>query len=234
VIHELMTNSAKYGGLSDNGHVEVRWSIDSQGCLALDWQEIGGPVVQPPTRQGFGSTIIRRSIPYDLGGEAKIEFAPLGLSAHFVIPERHVSQRVPPRTTAAPEAEAPPTSLPSGTLLSGPVLLVEDSLIIAMDAEDILVRLGAETVATASTVPQALSELGHVRPIVAILDINLGTETSLPIADRLKTLGVPFLFATGYGEQTKLPPAHSDTPVLQKPYTIEGVARGLAALLNPA
>ncbi|WBO20933.1 HWE histidine kinase domain-containing protein [Sphingomonas abietis] len=232
VIHELMTNSAKYGGLSDNGHVEVRWSIDRQGCLALDWQEIGGPVVQPPTRQGFGSTIIRRSIPYDLGGEAKVDFAPLGLSAHFVIPERHVSQRIAARPAMAVEAETPPPVLTGGPLLSGPVLLVEDSLIIAMDAEDILIRLGADSVATASNIPQAIAELGRTRPTVAILDINLGTETSLPIADRLKALGIPFLFATGYGEQARLPAAHADTPVLQKPYTIEGVARELGALLS--
>ncbi len=94
VVHELMTNSAKYGGLSDSGHVDVRWSVDAQSCLRIDWQESGGPVIaEAPTRQGFGTTIIRRSIPYDLGGEATIEFAPLGMNARFVIPERHI--RVP-------------------------------------------------------------------------------------------------------------------------------------------
>jgi light-regulated signal transduction histidine kinase (bacteriophytochrome)/CheY-like chemotaxis protein len=228
VLHELMTNSAKYGALSDNGHVDVRWQIDSMGCLRIDWQESGGPVVQPPTRQGFGSTIIRRSIPYDLGGEASVEYLPLGLSAHFVIPERHVTRRA-----ARPAAAIEPTAIPvtpGEALLSGPVLLVEDSLIIAMDAEDILTRLGAESVATASTVPVALDELRRTPPTLALLDINLGAETSLPIADRLKAMGVPYLFATGYGEQARLPEAHAGVPVLQKPYTIENVARGLSGL----
>jgi light-regulated signal transduction histidine kinase (bacteriophytochrome)/CheY-like chemotaxis protein len=233
VIHELMTNSAKYGGLSDNGHVDVRWSIDRQGALVLDWQEIGGPAVQPPTRQGFGTTIIRRSIPYDLGGEAHVEFAPFGLKARFVIPERHVSEKKgPPAPAAVPDRGASIAVETSGQLISGPALLVEDSLIIAMDAEDILLRLGAETVATASTVPQALAELVDAKPAIAILDINLGTETSLPIADRIRALGIPYLFATGYGEQAQLPEAHRDAPVLQKPYTIEGVARGISELLG--
>jgi len=232
VLHELMTNSAKYGALSDNGHVDVCWLVDGQGWLQLDWQESGGPVVQAPTRQGFGSTIIRRSIPYDLGGEASVEYLPLGLSAHFAIPERHVSQRRAKVTASAADAgDAAPVTT-AGPLISGPVLLVEDSLIIAMDAEDILTRLGAESVATASTVPIALDELRHLQPAVALLDINLGSETSIPIADRLKAMGVPYLFATGYGEQAKLPDAHSEAPVLQKPYTIENVARGLGGLLS--
>jgi light-regulated signal transduction histidine kinase (bacteriophytochrome) len=231
VLHELMTNSAKYGALSDNGHVDVRWLVDGQGWLQLDWQESGGPVVQPPTRQGFGSTIIRRSIPYDLGGEASVEFLPFGLSAHFAIPERHVTQRRARAVAAVAGPDAPVPAATAGPLISGPVLLVEDSLIIAMDAEDILTRLGADSVATASTVPIALDELRHLRPTVAILDINLGSETSLPIADRLKAMGVPYLFATGYGEQAKLPEAHAGAPVLQKPYTIENVARGLGGLL---
>ncbi len=236
VVHELMTNSAKYGGLSDSGHVDVRWTVDAHGCLAIDWREIGGPVISAvPTRQGFGTTIIRRSIPYDLGGEASVEFAPLGLSARFAIPEQHVSQRLPGAGAAAPRASA--VSRPAaaaGATVHGRLLLVEDSLIIAMDAEDILLKLGADSVATASTVPQALAELREALPTAAILDVNLGSETSLPIADRLHALGVPFLFATGYGEQAKLPAVHAGVPVLQKPYTIEGVANALAALLGGA
>ncbi|WP_454884540.1 HWE histidine kinase domain-containing protein [Sphingomonas oryzagri] len=232
VLHELMTNSAKYGALSDNGHVDVRWLVDSQGWLQLDWQESGGPVVQAPTRQGFGSTIIRRSIPYDLGGEANLEFLPLGLSAHFAIPERHVSQRVAKVIAPVVEPDMASALAPAGPLISGPVLLVEDSLIIAMDAEDILIRLGAESVATASTAPVALDELRRFHPTLAVLDINLGSETSMPIADRLKAMGVPYLFATGYGEQARLPEAHGDAPVLQKPYTIENVARELSGLLS--
>jgi light-regulated signal transduction histidine kinase (bacteriophytochrome) len=235
VMHELVTNSAKYGGLSDSGDVQVSWRIADSGDLVLDWRESGGPPVAPPSRQGFGTTIIRRSIPYDLGGEADVDFAATGLTARFVIPERHIGQRRQTSATAtAPAIDLPPAvPLADGEeVISGEVLLIEDSLIIAMDAEDILLRLGADHVTTVGTVATALAELETLVPTVAILDINLGTETSTPIADRLRALGVPYLFATGYGEQARLGDGHADAPVLQKPYTIEGIARGLKTLLQ--
>ena len=114
------------------------------------------------------------------------------------------------------------------------MLLVEDSLIIALDAEDIVRRLGAGHVATAGTVEHAL-ELIHDRPPdLALLDINLGNQTSLAVADRLDELGIPFLFATGYGEQAQLPEQHRARIVLQKPYTMENLARALPALATKA
>jgi DNA-binding LytR/AlgR family response regulator len=69
------------------------------------------------------------------------------------------------------------------------------------------------------------------RPAVAMLDINLGDRNSFAVADALSELGVPFLFATGFGEQAVLPPAHQARPVIQKPYTLENVARALDTLL---
>lgn len=234
VVHELVTNSVKYGGLSDSGRVQVSWHVDAREALVLEWQESGGPAVQPPKRQGFGTTIIRRSIPYDLGGEAEVDYAVTGLRARFVIPGRHIGRRAP-EAVAAPlaiERETPLSPEETQPIPGGTALLVEDSLIIAMDAEDILLRLGAERVATASSIALGLGEIEAARPNLAILDINLGAETSLPIADRLKALAIPYLFATGYGEQAKLPPAHADAIVLQKPYTIEGVARAVRTLLG--
>jgi len=65
-----------------------------------------------------------------------------------------------------------------------------------------------------------------------VLDINLGDSTSFAIADRLAKLGVPFLFATGYGEQANLPLEHKDRMVVQKPYTLENVARATDTLLS--
>ena len=86
VLHELMTNSAKYGGLSDNGGVHIGWAVDEDGNLIIDWREFGGPAVKPPARQGFGTTIIRRSVPHDLGGSVQIDYRITGLEARFVIP----------------------------------------------------------------------------------------------------------------------------------------------------
>jgi two-component sensor histidine kinase len=60
VLHELATNAAKYGALSDeNGTIELTWSRNADGKLLLRWTETGGPRVQRPERQGFGSVILR-------------------------------------------------------------------------------------------------------------------------------------------------------------------------------
>ncbi len=69
VVHELMTNSVKYGALSDDaGEVVAAWARDAGGRLVLDWRESGGPPVRAPSRRGFGTTLIERSIPYELQG----------------------------------------------------------------------------------------------------------------------------------------------------------------------
>ncbi|MBV9840246.1 MAG: GAF domain-containing protein [Sphingomonadaceae bacterium] len=230
VFHELMTNSAKYGGLSDSGGVAVEWRLDDDGDLHVHWQERGGPPVKQPTRTGFGSTIIQRSIPYDLGGKAEVRYLGEGLEANFCVPHRHVSEGRLAGHAAEPRPEAIALSTSETPFEGETVLLVEDSLIIALDAEDILASLGAGRVLAAATVRQAQQQLDRERPDFALLDVNLGQETSFPIADRLKALGVPFLFATGYGEQLQLPPVHERATVLQKPYTAEAIAGALVGL----
>lgn len=82
-LHELATNAAKYGALSnDAGTVDVRWSEEGAGSQArfrLDWREQGGPPVTAPTRRGFGSTLIERTLSAYFGGTAEIAYRPDGL-----------------------------------------------------------------------------------------------------------------------------------------------------------
>jgi len=78
-------------------------------------------------------------------------------------------------------------------------------------------------VRTASGVAQALREISDHPPEFAVLDVNLGTETSFEIAKRLAEIGVPFVFATGYGEQVAFPPEFSDVSKLRKPYSIDSL-----------
>lgn len=233
VVHELVTNSTKYGSLSGDGIVSIKWHRNQDTDLIFIWQESGGPPVSKPTRKGFGTTIIDRSVPYDLGGSAEIHYNADGVHAKFRIPARHVSERrnfqgKPIKLLSVKDHHV---QIKPDLLVGLSVLLVEDSLIIALDAEDILTRYGAD-IATASTPDAAHDTLDDLRPDFAILDINLGDQTSFGIADRLHDMGVPFFFASGYGEQAQLPADHRARMVVQKPYTTQNIARAVEELLG--
>jgi PAS domain S-box-containing protein len=84
VLHELATNAAKYGALSTSGgRVSVRWHRLSNGGspfkLRLEWREEGGPAVASRCGAGYGTSIIRDLIPYELGGTAKLVLDPNGV-----------------------------------------------------------------------------------------------------------------------------------------------------------
>jgi light-regulated signal transduction histidine kinase (bacteriophytochrome)/CheY-like chemotaxis protein len=230
VVHELMTNSAKYGALADSaGQVEVSWRLDPAAGLVIEWKESGGPPVQPPGRRGFGTTIIERSIPFDLKGDAELRFDLLGVQARFTIPAHYV-QALAQVADAASGAAA---QQPAAPRLSGTALIVEDNLIIAMSAEVILLELGARHVDTAASVAEAMKSIDRSRPTFALLDLNLGSENSIPVGAMLHGLGIPFVFATGYGERAPIPPELASVTVIQKPYTKATVEAALARLERP-
>lgn len=89
-IHELITNSVKYGALSTNGRIQVRWHLleggDDGPRLRLDWMETGVPTDAEPGPPGLGRRMIEESIPYELGGEARLEIAPPTVTCRLEIP----------------------------------------------------------------------------------------------------------------------------------------------------
>lgn len=80
-VHELCTNAVKYGALSTpEGRVQIAWRVQETDDLFLfDWTESGGPLVTPPTRQGFGSRMIERALAAEMSGTAQLDYAPTGL-----------------------------------------------------------------------------------------------------------------------------------------------------------
>ena len=223
VLHELVTNSAKYGALSvPEGHVAMTFEIDDGGAFILTWTDRNGPDVSPPTRKGFGTTIIEKSVPFELGGEAELTFPSAGMSARFVIPARHVGDitdvQIPEMTSTDGDKATATVARPEG--IEGRVLLVEDNMVIALDAADILEGEGAEEVLVAATAQQAMELLDANIIDLAILDINLGrSASSLTVAEALVERGTPFLLATGYGESTGAANGFPPAPVLKKPYS---------------
>jgi len=83
IVHEIATNAAKYGALSnETGRVTLEWEVIAdtpKPRLRLIWTEIGGPPVTEPVRRGFGSRLIERSARDQLGGEATVDFLPRGV-----------------------------------------------------------------------------------------------------------------------------------------------------------
>ncbi|MEM5517909.1 HWE histidine kinase domain-containing protein [Henriciella sp. AS95] len=232
VIHEMTTNSAKYGALADSrGEIAITTQEADDGSLAISWRESGGPAVQAPTRKGFGTTIIENSIPHELSGTAETRYALTGLEADFTVPAKFVSS-FNAASSPTPEAASKPPGKPAGGIEMGNVLIVEDNMIIALDAEDLLRNAGAESVLVSSSVEEAQRELDSNDIAFALLDVNLGSETSEPIAAALSENGTPFVFATGYGDSAALASKFPGAPILQKPYDENSLTDAIAAALK--
>jgi CheY-like chemotaxis protein len=117
-------------------------------------------------------------------------------------------------------------------LLSGRrILVVEDEMMVLLAIEDMLTDLGCEAVAAAATVDQALALIDAQGFDAAMLDVNLNGRKSYPVADVLTRRGVPFAFATGYGDHGR-DGHYSDRPVLRKPFRQSELGEMFTGLLT--
>ena len=95
-LHELVTNSAKYGALSTlSGRLSIKWSVEKE-MLALLWEETGGPSVRKPTSRGFGTRSLIASIESQLGGKALFDWRPEGLICRLMVPMLHEAAMLEP------------------------------------------------------------------------------------------------------------------------------------------
>ncbi|WP_017182900.1 HWE histidine kinase domain-containing protein [Sphingobium xenophagum] len=94
-FHELETNAIKYGALSnDTGTIDVEWSIVESGpSLCLFWNERGGPLVQEPTRKGFGTRLVSTATARSLQGKAELCFMPTGVTWSMTTPLSAAQER---------------------------------------------------------------------------------------------------------------------------------------------
>ncbi len=108
------------------------------------------------------------------------------------------------------------------------VFVVEDELMIRMLLEGMLEDLGHSVVAEAGTIDEAVALAERGEFDVALLDVNLNGRPITPVVEILVERGLPFVFASGYG-QRGVPDAYRTSPTLQKPFQAEALAAALAA-----
>ena len=223
VVHELLTNAVKYGALSQSGGaINVDWHLDQYGDMHLNWKESGITIDENPIRVGFGSTIIQRTVPYDLGGEAKVLFKRSGLQAKFVIPSKFIGKNGNAEVGChdVESNEIGENHALTNQTAGQRALVVEDNMLIAIDVEQTLYSYGFEKVELARSVSSALDLIEANEFNFAVLDVNLGQETSEAVALKLQKLSIPFIFATGYRESySDLSDRFNSVKFLAKPFS---------------
>jgi PAS domain S-box-containing protein len=212
-LHELATNSAKYGALScREGHLNVEWQIDNE-MINLQWREAGGPPTQTPTKHGFGTKIITSTVK-QMGGDVTLDWRPKGLHCRLSIPcgEKQI------QADTAPLRKADLIQL--GATNGKRIFLAEDEGLVGMMMRDMLNGLGYTVVGPFYSLAQARAGVDTEKYDCAILDLNLRGDMVYPIADVLEQRGTPVIFLTGYGTET-LEGRYAHIPLMQKPVVRE-------------
>lgn len=234
VVHELLSNALKHGALGARpGTITVGLEPLAKGGAVLTWFEEGPSLPEePPQRHGFGRTVLDRALSQQLGGRSEVEIGAGRLLARFTLPAGAVR---PLDEDQAPARTAPPPAALLPERFGGRALVLDDNLLLAVELSETLTRLGVTETETVGTVADALSSLAATRPDFAVLDMNLGDETSGTVAERLTDLGIPYIFSTGYGDAPGLRHLLPSAPVIEKPIddrVLLDALHGLAADLT--
>jgi two-component sensor histidine kinase/CheY-like chemotaxis protein len=228
ILHELGTNSTKYGALSvPTGRVSVTWMADD--ALRIRWTERGGPRVKASPMQGFGTTLIAQSVKGQ-GGEAHMKSEPEGITWEIVLP-----------LAAGVTGEARPVPLNAravNTSGKGNIydlegrrfLVVEDEPLIGLDIVGALENAGADVEGPVTTAEKACELIERSRFDGALLDANLHGSPADAIASALSLHNIPFAFVTGHNSDA-LPEAFRAIPVVNKPFSHEQVIEAAASLV---
>jgi two-component sensor histidine kinase len=239
MLHELGTNSSKYGALSTpHGWVSIGWTVEDT-MLRLRWVEQGGPPVRAPIRRGFGTTLIEQSA-HGEGGCARMSIETSGIVWEIEFPLPNLDAFAAPaigtslelidstRKESAPErADQKPLVLAGRRLL-----VIEDEPLVALDLVSGLEEAGAEVMGSAGTTDEALQLIESASVDAVLLDANLRGCPVDDLAAALTRKKVPFVFVTGYGQES-LPRSFSTAPMLAKPFSREQLLGALAPLIEP-
>jgi two-component sensor histidine kinase/CheY-like chemotaxis protein len=227
-LHELATNAAKYGALTnENGEVTVRWEI-ANGRLTLRWTESKGPAVTPPSRRGFGMKIITASIAQQSGGEVSFDWRPDGLACILSLAYGG-ADTAQTASRAVPEHLKLVTPRPK----SPRIFLVEDEALVGMLVREYLEELGCTVEGPVSDLNEAVKAAKAGEFDAAVLDLNLGGVSAYPLADLLQANAIPFMFVTGYARDG-IDERFSTAPILRKPIERDALETALRTALASA
>lgn len=220
-FHELATNAAKYGALSNrSGRVDIAWDCRADGAgepqVTVSWVESGGPPVAQPKHRGFGTTVTTSMVKMGLGGEVEINYAPSGLEWRLACPaanilEQRAERGFKPQAARAVDGRG-----------ARSVLVVEDEPLIAIEIAAVLTKAGFEVLGPVGTVAQALDLIADEGCRLAVLDVHLGEETSAPVARKLMATGGRFVIVSGYSVE-QLSEPFSGAPLIRKPLFAEAL-----------
>jgi two-component sensor histidine kinase/DNA-binding response OmpR family regulator len=215
-LHELATNAAKYGALSSTiGRVRLSWQV-SPGHLELQWVETGGPPVQLPHSEGYGTRVISASVVRQLDGCATFDWHPGGLRFTMSIPLGEKTKQPESVSRGRWTTEEDKGAALRKVVAGNRLLLVEDEALTGMMMSDMLTELGFHVIAPFGRVADAMAAVRHEDFHAAVLDVNLDGEMVYPVADAVVARGVPFVFVTGYGAEC-IDGRFAQVLVLQKP-----------------
>ncbi|MGE8941925.1 response regulator [Leptospira interrogans] len=200
VLHEIAASSITVPGSDASDQTVISWACDDSGCCVIECKFADG-------RCPVFSSSASNDIDFDVCND-RIRIA---LPAQYLASGNQTSV-----SSAA-------TSLHGQT-----VLVVEDQLIIALDLEMLLRQQGASQVHVVGTADEALALIATAAPDISVLDVNLGSSTSFPVAKELLRLGVPFIFATGYGKEADFPAEFQAVPLVGKPYCPKAIRDAIA------
>lgn len=231
-LHELATNAAKYGALSnETGRVAIAWSMSGgdpgQRRFTMSWIESGGPLVAKPQVLGFGSRVMVDMIEMSIEGQVTLDYEPNGI-------EWRVGCAAASAIESGAETDAGATkraSVDRRQQSGNRVLVVEDEPVIAAEIASALRQAGMEVIGPAGSVRQALALLEDGGCDAAVLDVNMRGETTEPVARRLRASKIRFATISGYNKD-QLPPAFGPEPHLVKPLQSEFVVATVKRCLS--
>jgi CheY-like chemotaxis protein len=182
---------------------------------------LGGPPVKPPTRVGFGTTLIERALAMETGGRANLNYLETGVLCEIFLPSSSLLKNaLPKRDVEETPSKAVDPALP---VMDRPyrILVAEDSFLLTTLLQDVFDELGWEMVGPATRLAGALQLAQHESIDAALLDINLDGTMSWDAATVLQARGIPFAFGTGYDVGINLPPNLAGSRVIGKPYRLD-------------